>query len=223
MIKNSIMHNYKLIIFDWDGTLMDSVSRIVSSMQGAARAIAIKPPSNEQAKQIIGLSLPKAITILFPACTPKQIDLLTIQYKHQYLNVDVTPTPLFSHAIELLSNLNENERLLAVATGKGRAGLKRVLQASNTSHFFQASRCGDESISKPNPDMLNSLLNELQIQPHEAVMIGDTTYDMEMAQRAGVDRIGITHGVHDYQTLSQHQPIAIVDSLIELQQILLKK
>jgi len=216
------MYNYKLIIFDWDGTLMDSVARIVSSMQASAKVMNIAVPSFDQAKQIIGLSLPKAIQILFPDCTTEQEDLLVKQYKHQYVEVDTTPTPLFADALNLLGQLKSNEKLLAVATGKARAGLQRVWQASETEHFFHASRCADESLSKPDPDMINSLLAELNIQAHEAVMIGDTSYDMEMAQRAGVDRIGVTFGVHDHAILSQHQPRAIVDSLVELQRLLIK-
>ena len=216
------MHNYKLIIFDWDGTLMDSVGRIVSSMQSSARVIDVEVPTFDQAKQIIGLSLPKAIQALFPDCTAEQETLLIAQYKHHYVEVDTTPTPLFEHALNLLNQLKSNDKLLAVATGKARAGLQRVWQASDTEHFFHASRCSDDSLSKPDPDMINGLLAELGIETHEAVMIGDTSYDMEMAQRAGVDRIGVTFGVHDYEILSQHQPRAIVNSLAELQHLLIK-
>lgn len=216
------MHNYKLIIFDWDGTLMDSVARIVSAMQASAKVINVEVPTFDQAKQIIGLSLPKAIQVLFPNCTDEQEALLVEHYKHQYVELDTTPTPMFDHALNLLSALRNDNKLLAVATGKGRLGLQRVWQASNTEHFFHSSRCADESLSKPDPDMINSLLAELNIKSHEAVMIGDTSYDMEMAQRAGVDRIGVTFGVHDHQVLSQHQPKAIVDSLIELQRLLIK-
>jgi phosphoglycolate phosphatase len=216
------MHNYKLIIFDWDGTLMDSVARIATSMQASARIINMEVPTFDQAKQIIGLSLPKAIPILFPNCTNEQEMLLVEQYKHHYVEINTTPTPMFANALNLLSELKDNNKLLAVATGKARAGLQRVWHASGTEHFFHASRCSDESLSKPNPDMINSLLAELDIKAHEAVMIGDTSYDMEMAQRAGVDRIGVTFGVHDHLILSQHQPMAIVDSLVDLQRLLIK-
>jgi phosphoglycolate phosphatase len=215
------MHNYKLVIFDWDGTLMDSVDRIVFSMQATAIALSFEQPSYDQAKQIIGLSLPTAILTLFPDANEEQVQLLTAQYKHQYVEVNTTPTPLFEHALELLVNLKQENKLLAVATGKARAGLQRVWQASDTEHFFHASRCADESVSKPAPDMINSLLKELKIEKHEAVMIGDTSFDLEMAQRAGVDSIGVTHGVHDNEVLSQYQPKAIVDSLAELYELLL--
>lgn len=217
------MHNYKLVIFDWDGTLMDSVNRIVFSMQASAIALSFTPPNYNQAKQIIGLSLPKAIQTLFPSADEEQVTLLTAQYKHQYVAVNTTPTPLFEHALELLVNLKQENKLLAVATGKWRGGLQRVWEASDTEHFFHASRCADESISKPDPGMINSLLKELNIEKHEAVMIGDTSFDLEMAQRAGLDSIGVTYGVHDEEVLSQYQPRVIVDSLAELYELLLNR
>lgn len=216
------MHTYKLVIFDWDGTLMDSVDRIVYSMQASAVALSFEPPTYHQAKQIIGLSLPKAIQTLFPSADKEQVQTLTAQYKHQYVEVNTTPTPLFNDALELLTQLKKEHKLLAVATGKARAGLQRVWQASDTEHFFIASRCADECVSKPDPDMINSLLTELNIEKHEAVMIGDTSFDLEMAQRAGVDSIGVTYGVHDTEVLSKYQPRAIVDSLAELHQLLIK-
>jgi len=199
---------------------MDSVDRIVYSMQASAIALSFEPPSYNQAKQIIGLSLPKAIQTLFPSADDEQVQILMAQYKHQYVEVNTTPTPLFNNALDLLTQLKQENKLLAVATGKARAGLKRVWQVSDTEHFFIASRCADECASKPDPDMINSLLNELNIKKHEAVMIGDTSFDLEMAQRAGVDSIGVTYGVHDSKVLSKFQPKAIVDSLVELQQLL---
>jgi len=216
------MHSYKLVIFDWDGTLMDSVDRIVYSMQASAIALSFPPPSYQQAKQIIGLSLNKAVQTLFPEADEKQLQLLMAQYKHQYVEVNNTPTPLFDNALKLLTHLKEQNKLLAVATGKGRSGLQRVWRVTDTEHFFNASRCADESVSKPDPDMINSLLTELNIEKHEAVMIGDTSFDLEMAQRAGVDSIGVTYGVHDNEVLSKFNPRAIVDSLAELHQLLIK-
>lgn len=215
------MTDYKLIIFDWDGTLMDSIARIVSAMQAAAHQCELSIPSVDSVKNIIGLSLPKALDILFPGATQAEISALLVQYKFQYVEGDNTPSPLFEHAMSLLKALKENNKLLAVATGKGREGLQRVFCESETEHFFHASRCADEARSKPDPEMLLTLLDELNILPIEAVMIGDTSYDMEMAQNAGIDRIGITLGVHDREILNQYQPKVIVDSLFELQQFLL--
>ncbi len=210
------MQQYKLVIFDWDGTLMDSVDRIVSSMQSAAKTIGLSLPSNDEVKQIIGLSIPEALKELFSGITDEQIETMRLQYKYEYQEGDNTPTPLFDNALSLLIQLREKNKLLAVATGKGREGLDRVLQVSETSEFFHTTRCAGEMPSKPDPQMLHSILTELDIAPHEAIMIGDTSHDLKMAQNAGVDSVGVTYGVHDKNVLEQYNPILIVDSLVEL-------
>ncbi|MEW6993667.1 HAD-IA family hydrolase [Colwelliaceae bacterium MEBiC 14330] len=215
------MQHYKLVIFDWDGTLMDSIARIVSSMQAAAIQCYLQPPTDEQVKDIIGLSLPVGLSVLFPNNSKAQLDKMITQYKYQYIHVDTTPTPLFEHAKSLLNALTHENKLLAVATGKARQGLQRVFDMTETEHYFHASRCADEANSKPDPQMILSLLEELGIQPEHAVMIGDTSHDMAMAQAAGIDRIGITLGVHDKKVLNSYQPNAVVDSLKELQQLLI--
>jgi len=215
------MNSYKLIIFDWDGTLMDSIGRIVSSMQTAAANCSLTVPSNEQVKEIIGLSLPIALNILFPKNNDKQNEAMLAQYKFQYVEGDDTPTPLFENALNLLAALKNNDKLLAVATGKGRQGLQRVFNITDTEKYFHASRCAGEVLSKPDPDMLLSLLDELAVFPEHALMIGDTSHDMQMAQSAGVDRIGITLGVHNREILNQYKPKAVVDSLAELQKLLI--
>lgn len=215
------MQDYKLVIFDWDGTLMDSVDRIVSSMQSAAQTVGLVSPVDHDVKQIIGLSLTTALETLFTSITAEQIEAMLIQYKYEYLEGDNTPTPLFENAINLLTQLKQHNKLLAVATGKGREGLNRVLNVSETSAFFNTTRCAGEMPSKPDPTMLNSILEELKIAPHEAIMIGDTSHDLKMAQNAGVDSIGVTFGVHDRDVLSRYKPKVIVDSLAELHQLLL--
>jgi phosphoglycolate phosphatase len=214
------MQHYKLVIFDWDGTLMDSVERIVSSMQSAAKTVGLAIPSNNAAKQIIGLSLTTALKELFVSITDEQIDAMLVQYKYEYLEGDNTPTPLFENAVNLLKLLRKKNKLLAVATGKGREGLNRVLRVSETNDFFHTTRCAGEMRSKPDPQMLHSILAELNIAPHEAIMIGDTSHDLKMAQNAGVDSIGVTFGVHDKQVLERYKPKAIIDSLTELQALL---
>lgn len=214
------MKDYKLVIFDWDGTLMDSVERIVSSMQSAASTVGLNIPSNNDVKEIIGLSLTVALEKLFSDITAEQIDAMLVQYKYQYLEGDNTPTPLFENAIKLLTQLKHKDKLLAVATGKGREGLNRVLKISETSDFFHTTRCAGEMPSKPDPTMLNSILTELAIAPHEAIMIGDTSHDLKMALNAGIDSIGVTFGVHNQQVLEQYSPKAVVSSLSELQVLL---
>ena len=219
-MKNFSLQHYELVIFDWDGTLMDSVARIVSSMQAAARKTELLVPDVEQIKNIIGLSLPKAINVLFPSCDAQQAETVIAEYKHHYIAEDKTPTPLFENAIELLSDLRANNKLLAVATGKARNGLERVWEISDTKHFFHTSRCADEALSKPDPEMLVSILSELSIPADKAIMIGDTSYDLEMARNAGVASIGVTYGVHNKDVLASYQPKAIVNTLKELQTLL---
>jgi phosphoglycolate phosphatase len=214
------MKRYKLIIFDWDGTLMDSIGRIVSSMQSAAAQLDLHTPSEQAVKNIIGLSLPIATEMLFPFCTDQQVEQLLKYYKAHYVNRDNTATPLFEGALSLLKQLKDKEHLLAVATGKGRDGLERVMAQTATKSFFNATRCADESESKPSPDMIFQLLEQLRINAEDALMIGDTIHDMAMAQNAGIDRIGVTMGVHGREELSKYQPIAMVDSLAELSSIL---
>lgn len=215
------MKNYKLIIFDWDGTLMDSVDRIVSSMQDAAVSVGIKPPSTLAAKSIIGKSLDDAMIELFPLSSPQVWQEIKGAYKAQYIGLNKTPTQLFEYTLPLLEKLKRQSKVLAVATGKGRDGLERVWDVTSTKHFFTSSRCAVECQSKPHPEMLLQLLDELNVEAADAVMIGDTVHDLAMAENAGIDSIGVTYGVHNRQELAQHNPKAIVDSLIELERLLI--
>jgi phosphoglycolate phosphatase len=210
---------YKLAIFDWDGTIMDSVAKIVKCIRSSAELLSITPPGDDAIKNIIGLSLDKAIDVLFPANTAQHEALIT-GYKHQY-SVDITPTPVFDDVASVLSALKEQGIVLAVATGKGRGGLDRLLDQSQLRHFFSATRTSDEAQSKPSPDMLHQLLEELGLSAQDAVMIGDTQIDMTMAKAAGMDRIGVTMGVHGKQQLNELDPIATVDNYLQLQQVLL--
>lgn len=215
------MTKYKLVIFDWDGTLMDTIERIVTSMQAAAKTLNLKPPTIDEGKNTIGLSLSKVIHQLFPDITDDVQLEFEKQYKHQYLNVNNTPTPLFDNALSLLMRLKENNVLIAVATGKARQGLDRVLKVTETEHLFDETRSASECRSKPDPEMVTSLLKKLNVEASDAVMIGDTSFDMGMAQNANVDRIGVTFGAHTEEVLNRYEPIAIVHSLIELEQILM--
>lgn len=215
------MNDYKLVIFDWDGTLMDSISRIVSSIQAAAVYCQQEIPTVRQVKDTIGLSLPKVFETLFPLACEDKHTTLREHYKYQYLTSNTTAAVLFDDTLPLLKALSANDKLLAVATGKAREGLDRVLNETQTTHYFHASRCADETLSKPAPQMLLSLLSELNVLPEQAIMIGDSSFDLEMAQAAGVDSIGVTLGVHDRDILKRYQPIHIVDSLAEAQELLL--
>ncbi|WP_036950927.1 MULTISPECIES: HAD-IA family hydrolase [unclassified Pseudoalteromonas] len=213
------MKNYKLVIFDWDGTIMDSISKIVNCIRKSAQLLNIEPPSDTASKNIIGLSLENAIAILFPDYSEHH-EALIAGYKQQYV-LDTTPTPVFEHVEQVLTELKNQGVILAVATGKSRVGLERLLDESQLRHFFSATRTSDDAKSKPAPDMLYQLLEELAISADEALMIGDTQIDMAMAKAASMDRLGVTMGVHNAAQLNEFTPIATADNYQQLQQLLL--
>ncbi|AWL12031.1 Phosphoglycolate phosphatase [Saliniradius amylolyticus] len=214
------MSDYRLVIFDWDGTLMDSAGRIVSSVQAVAKRLELPVPDDEAVKEIIGISLGPSLKRLFGELPEARMEQLVSAYRDEYVELNTTPTPLFNGVPELLTRLHGEGRTLAVATGKARRGLKRVWQQTNTGHFFHGSRCGDETESKPHPQMLEQLLEELDVPVHQAVMIGDTVHDMKMAEAIGMDRIGVSFGAHHPSRLESHKPKAIVDNIDQLAALL---
>lgn len=214
------MQNVKVVIFDWDGTVMDSIAKIVNSVQIAAARLSMPVPTDHAAKQIIGLSLDPAFQALFPYSTERERTLLSDHYKDVYSHVDQTPTPLFAGAEHVFTTLRQRGYQLAVATGKARRGLDRMFDQTQTGHHFVTSRCSDEAQSKPHPQMLEHILAELQLQPDQAVMIGDSRYDLMMAHSIGMPRIGVTHGVHGLEEFEPFQPHAVIDNLPALLDIL---
>ncbi|MDU0355316.1 HAD-IA family hydrolase [Paraglaciecola aquimarina] len=207
---------YKAIIFDWDGTLMDSIGKIVETMQSSAKELGFPVPDYEQAKNVIGLSLLPALQTLFNVDDEKVAMALFHTYKAQFKAHLQISSPLFEGALALLEELTRRGYILAVATGKARQGLEHNWLHSKTEHFFSASRTADDAQSKPSPDMLEQLLKELALPVEQVLMVGDTTYDMAMAEAINMDRIGVSFGVHSAQELSKHKPLAVIDSLQEL-------
>ena len=214
-------HQFPLIIFDWDGTLMDSVPRIVSSLQTLARECDLQMPTVTQIHDIIGLSLPVALERLFGVSDEAGQNALVDVYRDIYVIRDQTPTPMFTGAVELLQQLRQVDYQLAVATGKARPGLQRAWQQSGTQSLFVSSRCAKEVPSKPHPAMLEDILRETGFDASQALMIGDSIHDMEMARNAGVTSVGVTYGVHNAKRLSAAQPAYIIDDIRELAAILL--
>lgn len=202
---------FEYIIFDWDGTVMDSAAKIVACMQKAAAMGQINIPTKEQVEHIIGISLHPAIKQLFSIDNDKADEIVT-HYKSVFLDQDKTACPLFANASETLTHLSRSAKL-AVATGKARRGLERAWENTNTKHFFELSRCADEAESKPSSDMLLQILKEWKIEPEQALMVGDTVYDMQMAENIGMPRVGVSYGVHDKIELLKHKPLTIIDSL----------
>ena len=213
--------NYQLLIFDWDGTLMDSEARIVACMEAACTDLKLPRPGKVAVRNIIGLGLEEAVHALFPNEHPATHRRLVERYRHHFLVADTTPSPLFPGVHTMLEELERHGYWLAIATGKGRAGLRKVLQESGLEKRFLATRCADETASKPNPSMIHELLDELGVEAEQALMIGDTEYDLQMARNAGTRALAVSYGVHSRERLLQYRPVACVDSIGELHEWLL--
>jgi phosphoglycolate phosphatase len=205
-----------LLIFDWDGTLIDSAAKIVTCMQYAAEESGVDPLPDEPIRQIIGLSLPQAIAVLYPHESPALHEDIRQRYVSYYIGMDQTPTPLFAGVTETLHTLRDAGYTLAVATGKARRGLDRVLEQMGMQKFFHATRCADETRSKPHPQMLHELLDFFVCEPEQALMVGDSCYDMEMAQAAGMPRVAVSYGAHSIEQMLRYEPVACLDRFADL-------
>jgi phosphoglycolate phosphatase len=205
----------KLIVFDWDGTLCDSTAKICLALQRGADEVGLSVLTGDQIQNIIGLGLPEAIRALYPSIEQPQLESLQLAYTEHYA-ADISPNQLFPDALETLDVLRDRGHLLAVATSKSRYGLSRVLTDLGMQEYFDASRCADETRSKPDPLMLNELLSEQGVHRQDAVMVGDTEYDMEMARRADVRCIAVDFGAHSIERLTPYKPIACLSELGEL-------
>ena len=207
---------YDLIVFDWDGTLMDSERKIVRCMSAAAADLGLADPGADAIRQIIGLGLDEAMGELFPQAPAALRQRLTLRYREHFLSLDQTDMPLFPGVEEGLPRLAQEGFLLAVATGKARRGLNRVLDETGTRRYFAATRCADESFSKPHPGMLEDILGQTGVPRDRALMVGDTTYDMLMARNAGIAALAVSYGVHRRAQLLECAPLGCVDSFAEI-------
>lgn len=207
---------FDLIVFDWDGTLMDSASAIVAAIHAACRDLEIEPPSEARARYIIGLGLNDALRTALPELDPLDYGKLAARYRHHYLSRD-GELELFAGAFDLISDLHATGRRLGVATGKSRLGLDRALAATGLESYFHATRCADECFSKPHPAMLLEIMSSLEVGPERALMIGDTTHDLQMARNAGIDSVAVAFGAHPRQELLAQRPLACVDDFSELE------
>lgn len=207
---------YELIVFDWDGTLIDSEARIVTCMQCAARDTGVPEPTQEAARDIIGLGMKEAVERLFPTLDGREVESLIDAYRVHWLGNQIAEARIFNGARELLEELHNAGHLLAVATGKSRRGLDKALDESGLGTFFHATRCADETFSKPHPRMLEEILTDLDASPADTLVIGDTEYDMQMAGSARVDAVGVTHGVHSAERLLAQGALRCFDDLQEL-------
>lgn len=207
------MKKYQCVIFDWDGTLMDSEARIVASIQYAANQLGFPVLSSHESKQIIGLSLEKAIYTLYPQAQAGDIEKMAQAYTEYFLTESSVEMKPFEGTESLLHQLKEQGVKLAIATGKSRRGLNQVLSDTGFQHYFDITRTPVEAESKPSPLMLHQILQAFDLSPEQAVMVGDTEFDMQMAKNIGMDRVALSHGVHDLEVLQSHHPIACFDDL----------
>jgi phosphoglycolate phosphatase len=206
---------YDLLIFDWDGTLMDSAGVIVDSIQRACEDIDLAAPSERASRQIIGLGLMQALQTLLPDLPADDYPRLIERYRHHYLGRDAE-IPLFAGVASGIRDLSASGFQLAVATGKSRIGLERALEASGLGAWFVATRCADQTHSKPHPAMVLELIDELDADPARTLVIGDTSHDLLMAANAGVASLGVTYGAHEAGDLHPHAPVALMDSFPEV-------
>ncbi len=207
---------FKLLVFDWDGTLMDSEARIINSMRHAIAEVRVPPHHDSQLRNIIGLSLNKAVQTLYPDADSATIEGLIEAYRRYFLKVDQTPSDLFMGVRDVLPLLKKQGYLLAVATGKARTGLDKVFDITGIADFFDTSRCADETLSKPHPQMLMEIMADLDVTGRETLMIGDTEYDMQMSHNAGTHALAVSYGVHDLPRLLKLWPLGHIDDIKEL-------
>src|SRR5262245_21342817 len=209
------MRRYPLLVFDWDGTLIDSAAAIVESLQLACTDIGLRRPAPERARHTIGLGLKDALRDLVPELDEKDYGKLADRYRIHFLARD--PETALSPGVEAgLAALRDAGHTLAIATGKSRRGLERALDQTGLRACFAASRCADEGHSKPHPGMLQAVMEELCVDGEQTLMIGDTTHDLQMAANAGVRSLAVSYGAHPRDALVAACPVACVDTVSEL-------
>ena len=215
-----MLDRFDAVVFDWDGTLLDSTAAIVAAIRNAAADLGLPDPGPQRAAEVIGLGLMQALSIAVPQLPGARVAEFAARYREHYVATE-SRLQLFPDARELIGELRARGRRVAIATGKTRAGLTRVLDSLGLSAQFDASRCSDETQSKPHPAMLLELAELLEIAPARMVMVGDTTHDLQMAQAAGAASVALTHGAHPASALRQSSALAVLDSLEELRRWLI--
>ena len=211
----SAPRRFRLLVFDWDGTLADSTSIIAGCIQRACCDLGLPVPDETAAKFVIGLGLADALRTVAPTLAPDDYPRLSERYREHYLACD-PDIPLFAGAREMLDALDARGFLLAIATGKSRAGLARALRQQRLDERFFASRCADEGFPKPHPDMLLALMERCGVGAAQTLMIGDTSHDLELARNAGASAVAVTYGAHAAEELATLAPLALVSSIAEL-------
>ena len=200
-------NRFEVIIFDWDGTLIDSVDWIVHCIHQAAAHYQCTIPSIQATKDIIGLSIENAVNQLFPDVDAETKHHLTTHYSQHFFAKEITVNDLFPGVYEMLQALTTKGYRLAIATGKRSSGLAQAVEATGVGHFFASSRCSDQTASKPDPLMLNEIIAELGVEKQRTLMVGDSIHDLQMALNAGIASVAVSCGANDAKTLQKYQPL----------------
>lgn len=214
------MDRPRLVIFDCDGTLVDSQNAIVASMAFAFRAHGLEPPPRSAILRIVGLSLPRAVEALMPGHPVRLAHQVSQSYKDGFgatLLDEATRDPLFSGAAIVVEKLAASPGLvLGIATGKSLRGVHRLLDREDWRGHFATIQTADNAPSKPDPGMILQAMADTGATPETTIMIGDTTYDIDMARAAGVQSIGVSWGYHPVAALEKSGAHVIVDDFIQL-------
>lgn len=206
---------FQLLVFDWDGTVIDSAGLIVSSIQRACADLNLPIPSARDSSYVIGLGMKDSMQHLLPKLAERDYPPFMERYRHHFLGRD-HEAPLFDGMQDLLEELEQAGHWLSVATGKSRVGLERSLEQTGIAKRFHTTRCADESFSKPNPAMLLEVMQTLGVATENTLMIGDTSHDLLMAKNAGVAAVAVSYGAHETEELLALSPLVCVDSVATL-------
>jgi phosphoglycolate phosphatase len=207
----------ELVVFDWDGTLIDSTAALTDAMRMAAEDLGLPVPSRERASHVIGMGLRDALAYAMPTLPPARLAAFIERYRHHFMIRDALLQP-FEGMVDLLDDLDALGVPLAIATGKSRAGLDRALEQMGWRSLFVDTRCADQGLPKPDPWMLRDLCESCSVEPARALMIGDTTHDLGMAAALGTPCVAVTYGAHPRDGLAAWSPAAMVDSVHELRE-----
>lgn len=210
------MQPFKLLIFDWDGTLADTIGPIVKALQYAFQQHQLPIPEAHAIRQLIGYNLTGLIASLQPSLSEATCIAVARSYSDYFLNPNHHVMHLFDEVIPCLETLQQQGYWLAVATGKGRTELDLAIAQTNTTHFWLTTRCASECVSKPSPDMIFQICNELGVYPNQSLVLGDTTHDLLMAANAGAAAIALNTGAHSAEKLQSAPHLTLLNTLAAL-------
>ena len=208
-------HRFGLLVFDWDGTLFDSTALITRCIQAAAADLGMPVPSDAEASYVIGMGLAEALQHAVPELPRERYRELADRYRHHYF-ARQHEIVFFDGALTMLNELKSRGHRLAVATGKSRRGLDDALQRGGLKRLFDATRTADETASKPDPQMLRELMNELGVASEQTLMIGDTTHDLQLAANAGCSMLGVGYGAHEHTAFAAFPTEHIAHDIADL-------